>query len=104
MSTAPEPSASRGEITLQPSYFTSSLYVNPLRQDLTALIDLFTKQFDGTTRPFDLFKKLWTDQGWCWLHLRVHDGRARQTFVATTERIFMGTSLGYVSMYLLNPP
>ncbi|KAI1788779.1 hypothetical protein LXA43DRAFT_625669, partial [Ganoderma leucocontextum] len=88
MSVAREPSASRGEITLQPSYFTSSLYVDPLREDIWTLITLFADQFDDTVQPFDLFKKLWTEEGWCWLHMRVYDGRARQSFIRTTERIF----------------
>ncbi len=77
MSVAPEPSATRGEITLQPSYFTSSLYVNPLREDISTLIDAFSEQYDPSVRPFELFRKLWTDQGWKWLHLRAQDGRSR---------------------------
>ncbi|KAH9944285.1 uncharacterized protein BXZ73DRAFT_39872 [Epithele typhae] len=89
MSVAPEPSASRGSISLQPSYFTSSLYVDPLRQDFDDLIRAFSTQLPQTTRPFELFKSLWIDQGWCWLHLRVHDGRAKQAFVSTTERVFV---------------
>ncbi len=92
MSVAREPSASRGEITLQPSYFTSSLYVQPLREDISTLITLFSDQFDHNVQPFDLFKKLWTEQGWCWLHMRVYDGRARQSFIRTTERLFAGGS------------
>ncbi|EJF66802.1 hypothetical protein DICSQDRAFT_95569 [Dichomitus squalens LYAD-421 SS1] len=88
MSIAPEPSASRGEITLQPSYFTSSLYVDPLREDISKLIASFDDQFKDTIEPFALFKKLWTDQGWCWLHMRAYDGRARQSFICTTERVF----------------
>lgn len=90
MSIAPEPSTSRGEITLQPSYFSSSLYVDTLREDISTLIASFTKQYNESVRPFDLFKKLWADQGWCWLHLRIYDGRARQAFLNITERLFIG--------------
>ncbi|KAH9898287.1 hypothetical protein C8Q73DRAFT_834313 [Cubamyces lactineus] len=89
MSIAPEPSTSRGEITLQPSYFSSSLYVDTLREDISTLIASFTKQYNESVRPFDLFKKLWADQGWCWLHLRIYDGRARQAFLNITERLFI---------------
>ena len=91
MSVAPDPSASRGSIALQPSYFTSSLYIQPLRQDLADLISLYATQIEAAVHPFELFKQLWTGQGWFWLHTRVHDGRARQTFVSTTERVFIGT-------------
>lgn len=44
MSTAAGPSAVRGDITLQPSYFTSSLYVEPLREDIANLVNLFAQQ------------------------------------------------------------
>ncbi|KAI9065839.1 hypothetical protein FKP32DRAFT_1590164 [Trametes sanguinea] len=87
-SIAPEPSTSRGEITLQPNYFSSSLYVTPLREDFSALVTAFSEQFREDVRPFELFKKLWAEQGWSWLHLRVHDGRARQAFLRITERVF----------------
>lgn len=90
MSVAREPSASRGEITLQPGYFTSSLFVEPLRADISTLVTLFADQFDDNVQPFHLFKKLWTEQGWGWLHMRVYDGRARQSLIRTTERLFSG--------------
>ncbi|KAI0669784.1 hypothetical protein C8Q78DRAFT_144601 [Trametes maxima] len=89
MSIAPEPSVSRGDITIQPSYFTSSLYVNPLREDISTLIRAFSVQCEKTMRPFELFKQLWIEQGWSWLHLRIHDGRARQSFIKVTERLFI---------------
>ncbi|KAI0639515.1 hypothetical protein C8Q77DRAFT_1081655 [Trametes polyzona] len=89
MSIIPEPSISRGEVTLQPGYFTSSLYVDPLREDLATLITSFAEQYNPNTRPFELFKKLWKEQGWSWLHLRVHDGRSRQSFLKVTERLFI---------------
>ena len=92
MPIAPEPSTSRGEVTLQPSYFTSSLYVDPLRGDLTNLVVLYATQCNQSTQPFELFKKLWTEQGWCWLHMRTFDGRGRQAFLRITKRLFIGTS------------
>ncbi len=90
MHIAPEPSTARGEITLQPSYFTSSLYLDPLREDLTDLTALFTTRYVAAVHPFKLFKELWSEQGWCWLHMRTHDGRGRQAFLRVTERIFVG--------------
>lgn len=93
MSTSAVPSASRGDITLQPSYFTSSLYVEPLREDISTLIKLFFEQYSQaspSSQPFALFKRLWTEQGWCWIHFKVFDGRARESFIAVTERLFLG--------------
>lgn len=95
MTIAPEPSTSRGDITLQPGYFTSSLYVEPLREDLRTLTKVFAEQYETAERPFELFKRLWSEQGWCWLHLRVYDGRGRQAFLRNTERVFVGTSRSY---------
>ncbi|KAI0375113.1 hypothetical protein BV20DRAFT_985413 [Pilatotrama ljubarskyi] len=89
MSIAPEPSASRGEVALQPSYFTSSLYVDALREDISGLINSFSKQYNEAIRPFELFKKIWVDQGWSWLHLRIFGGRSRQAFLRTTQRLFI---------------
>ncbi|KZT72798.1 hypothetical protein DAEQUDRAFT_762610 [Daedalea quercina L-15889] len=92
MSTAAGPSANRGDITLQPSYFTSSLYVEPLCEDIANLVNLFAQQYVETwppTQPFALFKRLWSEQGWRWLHFKVLDARARETFVNVTERLFV---------------
>lgn len=93
MSTAAGPSANRGDLILQPSYFTSSLYVEPLREDLTTLVNLFAQRYVETwppSEPFALFKRIWSEQGWCWLHFRVLDARSRETFINVTERIFVG--------------
>lgn len=103
MSTAAGPSATRGDLTLQPSYFTSSLYVEPLREDVTTLVNLFAQRYVETwppTEPFALFKRIWSEQGWCWLHFRVLDARSREAFVNVTERILVGAAsaqyLGYM--------
>lgn len=45
MSTSPPPSVARGDITLQPSYFTSSLFVNPLREDIALLVQVFAQTY-----------------------------------------------------------
>ncbi|KAI0348534.1 hypothetical protein BDW22DRAFT_1424690 [Trametopsis cervina] len=175
MSTDPAPSVTRGDITLQPAYFTSSLFVDPLRGDIAKLVQNFTQAYlqghvavrsvngersaagmgpdenvsmqvtgeggrtatatnrsfettpsaDATQsnstlvpiatsvlgmadespatggrsssaevpaslhpQPFELFKQLWRTQGWSWLHLRVFDGRARESFVTVVLRLF----------------
>lgn len=92
MSTSAAPSVTRGEITLQPSYFTSSLYVQPLREDISLLVQTFTQQYlqGDRTQPFALFKKIWSEQGWIWLHFKVFDGRSRERFIGVTLRLFAG--------------
>lgn len=167
MSTDPAPSVTRGDVTLQPSYFTSSLFVEPLREDIARLIQAYVQQYLGiltngapqgtasageitydaaqyeagqgsvdpstnshtettagvtensnstpeltpstgeveplssdipsqqsTTsshiQPFTLFKQLWSSQGWSWFHLKVLDGRARESFVSVVLRLFAG--------------
>ena len=45
MSTEPAPSVTRGDVTLQPAYFTSSLFVNPLREDIAKLIQEYAQRY-----------------------------------------------------------
>jgi hypothetical protein len=99
MSLAPAPSASRGEVTLQPAYFTSSLFVHPLRDDILSLTHIFADRYLQTlpAQPFALFKSVWNDQGWPWLHFKVLDARARDTFLAVTMRLFMGEFSDFIS-------
>jgi len=116
MSLAPSPSASRGDLTLQPSFFTSSLFVLPFRADIQHLIVLFSAQYPASnpdpapahipdpdtgndtgavTQPFALFKKIWDEQGWTWVHLKVFDARARETFLRVVCRLFVGAYLPF---------
>jgi hypothetical protein len=93
MQPAPSPSTGRGDVVLQPAFFTSILYVQPLRDDVSTLTDQFRKQYflrDSAISPFSVFKQLWRSQGWKWLHFRVFDDRARETFLLVTTRIFVG--------------
>ncbi|KAF8807740.1 hypothetical protein BYT27DRAFT_7189838 [Phlegmacium glaucopus] len=91
MSIAPAPSASRGELILQPNYFTSSVYVKALRHDISILILRYHEIYSqsASSNPFDLFKILWLSQGWNWLHFKVFDDRSRQTFLDITFRLFL---------------
>lgn len=118
MSTSPAPQVSRGDLTLQPSYFTSSLFVYPLREDITNLIQTYSTRYFQSDRsqPFALFKSIWNEQGWTWLHLRVFDARAREKFLDVVFRLFIGVyrsfrnellvlpDLGYVRTIYFNKP
>jgi len=91
MSLAPTPSGARGDLTLQPPFFTSSLFVNPFREDIDRLTDLFIQEFtDVVTQPFALFKRLWQEQGWTYMHLKVFDARTRHTYLTVACRLFVG--------------
>lgn len=85
-------SASRGEVVLQPNYFTSSIYVNALRDDISTLIFHYHEAYSqpDVTKPFSLFKDIWVKLGWPWLHFKVFDSRSRQTFLEVTARLFLG--------------
>ena len=92
MSTLPAPTVSRGDLSLQPSYFTSSLFVNPLREDIANLIKAFAEKYltGDLQQSFTLFRHVWAEQGWSWFHLKVFDSRAREKFVNVTMRLFAG--------------
>ncbi|KAK7064356.1 GH16 domain-containing protein [Favolaschia claudopus] len=80
----------RGNVVLQPSYFTSSIYVKALRDDITSLIHNFHERYQqDNTQPFTLFKTLWDAQGWKWMHFKVFDSRTRDTFLNVTVRLFL---------------
>ncbi|KAK7059126.1 hypothetical protein VNI00_001752 [Paramarasmius palmivorus] len=87
MSVAPSP---RGDITLQPYYFTSSLYVMPFRDDISGLIHDFHECYSRTPgKPFALFKEVWRAQGWEWMQFKVFDPRSRETFLNVSLRLFL---------------
>ncbi|PPQ67118.1 hypothetical protein CVT25_005719 [Psilocybe cyanescens] len=91
MSLAPTPSTSRGDVVLQPNYFTSSVYVKALRDDISTLVFRFHEAFSqpGCTKPFALFKAVWLSLGWNWLQFKVFDSRSRHTFLDVTLRLFL---------------
>lgn len=94
MSVAPTVSSKKGEVILQPAYFTSSIFVEALREDILGLIAAFTEAYSQTaqpSQPFTLFKTIWTAQGWPWYHLRVLDDRSRDKFLQVVARLFVGT-------------
>jgi len=92
MRVAPSTSASRGEPVLQPTYFTSSVYVSAARDDITTLIHGFHAKHYASpgAEPFATFKTIWLSQGWKWIHFLVFDDRARFSCLNTTMRLFLG--------------
>lgn len=81
----------RGQVVLQPNYFTSSIYVKALRDDISTLIYHFHERYkEDNSKPFALFKTLWSSQGWKWMHFKAFDNRTRDTFLNVTVRLFLG--------------
>ncbi|KAF8499279.1 hypothetical protein F5888DRAFT_1611690 [Russula emetica] len=90
MSLGPTPSTARGDLILQPPFFTSSLFVDPFRADIERLIDLFVQEHAvHAARPFALFKRLWEEQGWTYMHLKIFDARTRHTYLTVACRLFV---------------
>lgn len=98
---APSSAAPRGDLAVQPAYFTSSLFVDALRADVRELERVFSKHYYAQlktqsdsdappVKPFALFKLLWKSLGWQWLHLKVLEPRARESFVSVVLRLFLG--------------
>jgi hypothetical protein len=96
MSVVPSSSAKKGEVVVQPAFFTSSLYVHPLREDIGALMRAY---FEAWTRaptrekPFTVFKQVWSGIGWPWLHFKTLEDRSRDRFSDITMRLFLGMSM-----------
>lgn len=89
-------SSNRGEVRVQPAYYTSSLFVDPLREDINALVDAYVKEYNQAkeepeVKPFGIFKDVWRRLGWSLLHLKVLDPRGRETFLNVVLRLFIGT-------------
>ena len=79
---------------LTPAFYTSSLFVNPLREDVKGLGSEFERkcleQDPVSSSPFTLFKSLWKEQGWDVLHLKCMEPRSRAEFLKTIHRVFLG--------------
>lgn len=89
MSLVPSPSTGRGEIILQPAYFTSSAFVEAARADVERLVQDYSRQY-ARTAPFALFKDIWQGQGWTWIQFKVFDTRSRAAFLKVMTRLFLG--------------
>lgn len=96
MSLTVTPTVSRGSAPLlQPFYYASSLFVEPMRDDIMTLLVAFVTAYAREPlepeKPFELFKTIWKDQGWDLVHLKVLDARARVTFLRNVIRLLVGT-------------
>jgi len=96
---APTHTTPRGHMVLQPTYFTSSLFVDLAREDISHLITVYTERYSRSppAHPFALFKDIWNNQGWTWLHFKAFDARSRDAFLKVTMRLFSGRSECLVS-------
>ncbi|KAF8519131.1 hypothetical protein BU17DRAFT_48010 [Hysterangium stoloniferum] len=88
------PTVPRGTVPqLQHYYFSSSLFVEPMREDIANLLTAFTTVYAREPlepeRPFALFKSIWKSEGWDLVHLRVVDPRGRITFLRTVMRLLV---------------
>ncbi|KAF8642031.1 hypothetical protein AX16_009752 [Volvariella volvacea WC 439] len=85
------PSPSRGELALQPNYFTSSLFVKPFKDDIVTLIHAYHELYSkgANVQPFPLFKEVYTAHGWVWLHFKVIERRGREAFLQTVTRLLL---------------
>ncbi|KAG0704341.1 hypothetical protein DFH29DRAFT_1068062 [Suillus ampliporus] len=90
MSLAPTHTTPRGQVVLQPAYFTSSLFVDPAREDINHLVRVYTERYGRSPphQPFVLFKDIWSSHGWTWLHFKAFDARSRDAFLKVTMRLF----------------
>ncbi|KAG1875586.1 hypothetical protein DFJ58DRAFT_756991 [Suillus subalutaceus] len=90
MSLAPTHTTPRGQVVLQPTYFTCSLFVDPAREDIDHLVRVYAERYARSPlpQPFVLFKDIWNNQGWTWLHFKVFDARSRDAFLKVTMQLF----------------
>ncbi|KAG8891383.1 hypothetical protein FRC01_014736, partial [Tulasnella sp. 417] len=78
---------------LIPLYYTSDLFVDPLREDISDLLNAFAEHFEEgkepPSQPFSIFKSIWVDHGWDVFHLKCNEPRSRWTFLKTVFRCFI---------------
>ncbi|KAG8905580.1 hypothetical protein FRB99_008638 [Tulasnella sp. 403] len=78
--------------TLIPLFYTSNLFVDALREDVRDLLTAFEDRFaagpDGT-KPFPLFRSIWAEKDWNWLHLKCSEPHSRIDFLKTVFRVFI---------------
>lgn len=94
---APSPYSQRLQPpTLTPPYYTSELFVTAARTDIGALLTAFNEQFgdpdNAPPYPFTLFKSLWSEKDWNWIHFVCEEPRSRIDFLKTMFRLFIGES------------
>ncbi|THV05999.1 hypothetical protein K435DRAFT_646105 [Dendrothele bispora CBS 962.96] len=88
----PVPTTTRGDVILDPAFFTSSLFVHPFRDDIWSLVQLYHEAFlkiPQDTSPFTVFKTVWRAQGWDYMHFKALDATSRETFLNVCFRLFL---------------
>ncbi|KAH6916883.1 hypothetical protein BKA70DRAFT_1417668 [Coprinopsis sp. MPI-PUGE-AT-0042] len=85
------PSPSHADPVIQPSFYTSSIYVDAFKADIEALVTEFHSRYivETSKPPFSLFKEIWHSQGWKWLHFKVLDDRSRESYLHVSFRLFL---------------
>ncbi|KAG8862977.1 hypothetical protein FRB96_000397 [Tulasnella sp. 330] len=91
---APAPSQGRGAtaLALLPIYYSSESFVEPLRADVSALLNTFASNFSKGASlpfPFTLFKTIWKENGWNFMHLKCTESKSRVAFLETVFRVFI---------------
>lgn len=81
-------------IVLQPLFFQSKGYVEPLRQDVDKLLNQFADDWSQSSQdsesPFSVFKSLWASTGWRHVHLAVIEPGLRPRWWDALTRAFSG--------------
>ncbi|CCA67694.1 hypothetical protein PIIN_01521 [Serendipita indica DSM 11827] len=75
--------------TLQREYFTSELFVNPARSDIEDLLASFEEAVEQPLKPFDIFKTVWSQEGWKFTCLYIWEDTARDQYLQTMLRLFL---------------
>lgn len=93
MSVVVTSTAKKGEVVLLPNFFTSTLYVDPLRDDIGTLVNEYFQAWSleyEAGKPFSVFKNVWKRMGWPWMHFKTLEARSRERFLEVTMRLFLG--------------
>ncbi|KAF8323265.1 hypothetical protein DL93DRAFT_670915 [Clavulina sp. PMI_390] len=82
---------------LQGAFYSSSLFVDPLRQDIDDLLRAFVDRCKVALsnkedpKPFRWYKEIWVRQKWDFFHLRCIQNPSRKSFLEVTFRCFLGS-------------
>lgn len=96
------PSVKLGSVpTLQRSYFTSQLFVNAARSDVETLLSKFDYAVEDEPQPFAIFKRIWVTEGWNHAHLFIWEDAARDEYLKTIFRLFIGPSCCLLPMLVI---
>ena len=92
-SAAPQHPAPLQEISSHAIYFTSDLFVDPLRKDVTTLLNAFSEGLEvdpPLEDPEALFQELWVQKDWNVIYLKCTSSESRAEFIKTVTRVFIG--------------